>query len=171
LEPDGIPMVAKMETQYRIDKDSGEKREEEEPAPPKIKKTTRKKQDIEKQDIEKQDIEKQYIENPGQLNTKVLNTKESITKELNTKEEEEENTPSKAKKITRHKHGEYNNVLLSDKDLKKLRSEFFNNYGYSKNSENNGYRETSENNENNGNCRTGSESSITILVTSLLSSI
>ena len=46
-----------------------------------------------------------------------LSTKESSTKESSTKE-------SSTKKETRHKYGEYENVLLSDTDLEKLKSEF-----------------------------------------------
>lgn len=46
-----------------------------------------------------------------------LSTKESSTNKPNTKE-------SSTKRETRHKYGEYTNVLLSDTDLEKLKAEF-----------------------------------------------
>lgn len=50
------------------------------------------------------------LENGPQLSTKEQSTKESTTKE--------------SKRETRHKYGEYSNVLLSDTDLAKLKAEF-----------------------------------------------
>lgn len=60
------------------------------------------------------------FENPNLVNSNLgnepqLNTKEQSTKESTTKE---------SKKETRHKYGEYQNVLLSDTDLEKLKAEF-----------------------------------------------
>lgn len=46
-----------------------------------------------------------------------LSTKEQSTNELNTKQ-------SSTKKETRHKFGEYENVLLTDSDIEKLKAEF-----------------------------------------------
>ena len=43
-------------------------------------------------------------------------------------EEDRVLSQSKSKKPARHKHGEYNNVLLSDEDFEKLKSEFPNDY-------------------------------------------
>ncbi len=62
------------------------------------------------------------FENPNLVNSNLgnepqLSTKEQSTKEPNTKE-------SSTKKEPRHKYGEYSNVLLSDSDLAKLKSEF-----------------------------------------------
>ena len=62
------------------------------------------------------------FENPNLVNSNLgnepqLNTKEQSTNKPNTKE-------SSTKKETRHKYGEYSNVLLSDTDLEKLKAEF-----------------------------------------------
>lgn len=51
-----------------------------------------------------------------------LSTKEQSTNELNTKQ-------SSTKRETRHKYGEYSNVLLSDTDLEKLKTEFPDEWG------------------------------------------
>ena len=40
----------------------------------------------------------------------------------------EESLPNKKAKVVRHKHGEYDNVLLSDEELEKLKSEFPNDW-------------------------------------------
>lgn len=58
--------------------------------------------------------------NEPQLSTKQQSTNKQNTKELITKKETELIT----KKETRHKYGEYSNVLLSDTDLAKLKAEF-----------------------------------------------
>lgn len=60
------------------------------------------------------------FENPNLVNSNLgnepqLNTKEQSTNKPTTKE---------SKKETRHKYGEYSNVLLSDTDLAKLKAEF-----------------------------------------------
>lgn len=62
------------------------------------------------------------FENPNLVNSNLgngpqLSTKEQSTKEPNTKE-------SSTKKETRHKFGEYKNVLLTDSDMQKLQEEF-----------------------------------------------
>ena len=55
-------------------------------------------------------LENPNLENPNLGNEPQLNTKESNTKE--------------SKREPRHKYGEYQNVLLSDTDLEKLKAEF-----------------------------------------------
>lgn len=72
----------------------------------------------EKQLVEKQGVENLGVENLGVENVRQLSTKESSTDKSNTKES---NTK---KKEPRHKYGEYQNVLLSDTDLEKLKNEF-----------------------------------------------
>lgn len=62
------------------------------------------------------------FENPNLANSNLgiepqLSTKEQSTKGQSTKE-------SSTKKETRHKYGEYKNVLLSDSDMQKLQAEF-----------------------------------------------
>lgn len=62
------------------------------------------------------------FENPNLVNSNLgnepqLSTKEQSTNKPNTKE-------SSTKRETRHKYGEYSNVLLSDTDLAKLKAEF-----------------------------------------------
>lgn len=62
------------------------------------------------------------FENPNLVNSNLgnepqLSTKEQSTNKPNTKE-------SSTKGETRHKYGEYSNVLLSDTDLAKLKAEF-----------------------------------------------
>ena len=70
-----------------------------------------------KQEVGKQGVENLGVENLGVENVRQLSTKESSTNESNTKE-------SSTKKETRHKYGEYQNVLLSDTDVEKLQAEF-----------------------------------------------
>lgn len=65
-----------------------------------------------KQGIENLPLESQQVENQAQLSTEEPSTNESNTKESSTKKE------------TRHKYGEYSNVLLSDTDMEKLQAEF-----------------------------------------------
>lgn len=65
-----------------------------------------------KQGIENLPLESQQVENQAQLSTEESSTNESNTKESSTKKE------------TRHKYGEYKNVLLSDTDMEKLQAEF-----------------------------------------------
>ena len=60
-----------------------------------------------------QHTENPCTENPPQLNTNKLNTKELNTKELNTNKYKQ-----------KHRYGSYNNVLLSDEEMDKLKSEF-----------------------------------------------
>lgn len=62
-------------------------------------------------------FENQSLANASLGNQPQLNTKEQSTNKPNTKE-------SSTKRETRHKYGEYSNVLLSDTDLAKLKSEF-----------------------------------------------
>lgn len=66
------------------------------------------------------------FENPNLVNSNLgnepqLSTKQQSTNKPNTKE-------SITKKETRHKYGEYSNVLLSDTDLAKLKAEFPNDW-------------------------------------------
>ena len=90
------------------------------------------KQGVENQPLEIQPIEIQEVENPGQLNIDKLNTEGSITNESITDEEvgTDINAPTtspgkgKKEKPVRHKYGEYQHVLLSDEDIKKLKAEY-----------------------------------------------
>lgn len=66
-------------------------------------------------------FENPNLVNPNLGNEPQLNTKEQSTNKSNTKE-------SSTKKEMRHKYGEYSNVLLSDTDLAKLKSEFPNDW-------------------------------------------
>ena len=61
--------------------------------------------------FENQSLDNSNLENRPQLTTKESNTNKSTTK-----------------KAIRHKHGEYQNVLLSDTDFAKLKSEFPNDW-------------------------------------------
>lgn len=58
--------------------------------------------------------------NEPQLSTKESSTNKPTTKELST----DKPTTKESKRETRHKYGEYQNVLLSDSDMEKLKSEF-----------------------------------------------
>lgn len=64
------------------------------------------KQEGEKQGVENLGVEIQPVENQTQLITKELNTKKSITKDRD--------------KAPKHKHGEYQHVLLTDEQYEKL---------------------------------------------------
>lgn len=57
-------------------------------------------------------LDKSNWDNEPQLSTKEQSTNESSTNKSSTKKE------------TRHKYGEYSNVLLSDSDMEKLKTEF-----------------------------------------------
>jgi hypothetical protein len=57
-------------------------------------------------------LDKSNLDHEPQLSTKQQSTEEQSTKESSTKRE------------TRHKYGEYKNVLLSDSDMEKLKTEF-----------------------------------------------
>lgn len=57
-------------------------------------------------------LDKSNLDYEPQLSTKQQSTEEQSTKESSTKRE------------TRHKYGEYKNVLLTDSDLEKLKTEF-----------------------------------------------
>jgi len=61
-------------------------------------------------------LDKSNLDYEPQLSTKEQSTNQSSTKESSTKRE------------TRHKYGEYENVLLSDSDMKKLKDEFPNDW-------------------------------------------
>lgn len=74
------------------------------------------KQEGEKQEVENLPLENQAVENQVQLNTNILNTKE-----LNIKEYKE-----KYKKESKSKYGEYQNVLLTDKEYYKLCEDYNN---------------------------------------------
>lgn len=74
------------------------------------------KQEGEKQEVENLPLEIQAVENQAQLNTNILNTKE-----LNIKEYKE-----KYKKESKSKYGEYQNVLLTDKEYYKLCEDYNN---------------------------------------------
>jgi hypothetical protein len=73
------------------------------------------KQTVEKQGVENLPVEILPVENQGQINTNRVNTEKVNTKRENTK-------------YIRHKYGEYNNVLLTDEDMEKLKAEFPNDY-------------------------------------------
>lgn len=57
-------------------------------------------------------LDKSYLDYEPQLSTKEQSTEELSTKKQSTKRE------------TRHKYGEYSNVLLTDSDMQKLKEEF-----------------------------------------------
>ena len=67
-------------------------------------------------DIENEDIENLDIENKAQLNTKEINTKQENTKQYK----------EKYKKESKSKYGEYQNVLLTDKEYYKLCEDYNN---------------------------------------------
>lgn len=60
--------------------------------------------------------------NPNLVNSNLDNEPQLSTKEQSTKGQS--NKESSTKKETRHKYGEYKNVLLSDSDMEKLKAEF-----------------------------------------------
>lgn len=60
------------------------------------------------------------FENPNLVNSNLGNGPQLSTKESSTNK----STTKESKKETRHKYGEYQNVLLSDSDLEKLQAEF-----------------------------------------------
>lgn len=64
------------------------------------------------------------FENPNLVNSNLGNEPQLNTKEQST----DKPTTKESKKETRHKYGEYSNVLLSDTDLAKLKSEFPNDW-------------------------------------------
>lgn len=72
---------------------------------------------FEKAQTGKQEVENLGVENLGVENVRQLSTNESSTDESSTDE-------SNTKRKTRHKYGEYKNVLLSDTDMEKLQAEF-----------------------------------------------
>ncbi len=81
---------------------------------------------LEKPALEKPDMEKPALENMGLYkDTKVLSTKKQNTKVSSTKREREK-TPSANAEATPapHNYGEYQNVRLSDSDIRKLQTEF-----------------------------------------------
>ena len=97
------------------------------------------KQEVEIQDEEKQEVEIQGVENqpleilplendPLYKDTNKLNTNNKNTNISNKDNREKERMRSQTnkgkKKPARHKYGEYQNVLLSDDDMEKLKNEF-----------------------------------------------
>lgn len=64
------------------------------------------------------------FENPNLVNSNLGNEPQLSTKEQST----DKPTTKESKKEPRHKYGEYSNVLLSDSDLAKLKSEFPNDW-------------------------------------------
>lgn len=72
---------------------------------------------LKNEDIENEDIENLDIGNEAQLNNKELSNKE-----LNNKEYKENNK----KKEPKHKYGEYQNVLLTEKEYNKLTEDYVN---------------------------------------------
>lgn len=60
------------------------------------------------------------FENPNLVNSNLVNEPQLSTKQQSTNRP----TTKESKKETRHKYGEYSNVLLSDTDLAKLKAEF-----------------------------------------------
>ena len=65
-----------------------------------------------------------HFENPNLVNSNLGNEPQLSTKESSTNRP----TTKESKRETRHKYGEYSNVLLSDTDLAKLKSEFPNDW-------------------------------------------
>lgn len=65
------------------------------------------------------------FENPNLVNSNLGNEPQLSTKESSTNE----STTKESKKEPRHKYGEYQNVLLSDTDLEKLKTEFPTDWG------------------------------------------
>lgn len=61
-----------------------------------------------------------HFENPNLVNSNLGNEPQLSTKESSTNK----STTKESKRETRHKFGEYENVLLSDSDLQKLKAEF-----------------------------------------------
>lgn len=70
--------------------------------------------DVDFPDVDGSDVEDSHLEKPQQLSTKVSSTKESSKNA----------SPSKAVPDVKHRHGEYGNVLLTDAELDKLKTEF-----------------------------------------------
>lgn len=60
------------------------------------------------------------FENPNLVNSNLGNGPQLSTKESSTNK----STTKESKRETRHKYGEYSNVLLSDSDMQKLQAEF-----------------------------------------------
>lgn len=60
------------------------------------------------------------FENPNLVNSNLGNEPQLSTKEQSTNKQ----TTKESKRETRHKYGEYQNVLLSDSDMEKLKTEF-----------------------------------------------
>lgn len=91
---------------------------------------------LEKKRISQREYMREYREKQKQLSCKTnskANSKANVSRpDIDIEEEREEeldieiiSKPSKAKKPTKHKYGEYQNVLLTDDELAKLKEEFF----------------------------------------------
>lgn len=68
------------------------------------------------------------IQNGYNLDTQVRLGKDSLDKERIVEDSIVDDSPASLTKPTRHKYGMYNNVLLSDEDMQKLRDEFPHDY-------------------------------------------
>lgn len=69
------------------------------------------------------------FENPNLVNSNLVNSNLGNEPQLSTKESSTNKpTTKESKKETRHKYGEYSNVLLTDSDLAELKSEFPNDW-------------------------------------------
>ena len=77
-------------------------------------------QPLENQDIENQEVESQAFENPhAYINTNKLNTNKLNTNKLNTNKQSTNKQNTKelnTNKESKHKYGEYQHVLLTDKE-------------------------------------------------------
>ena len=72
----------------------------------------------------KPDTEESYTEKPCTDNPLQINKDKTSTERTNT----EKNNKRESKLPVRHRHGQYQNVLLSDEEMEKLKKEFPNDY-------------------------------------------
>lgn len=79
-------------------------------------------------DCEWEIYETPQVENPNMESARLEIVNNKVLKETSTKEENTEYISPHAKKLVKHKHGEYQNVLLTDEDLSKLKAEFPNDW-------------------------------------------
>lgn len=75
-------------------------------------------------DCEWEVYETPQLENPNMGTARLEIADNKVLKEESTKESTTEENTQKPKKPERHRHGEYQNVLLTDDDLSKLQAEF-----------------------------------------------
>ncbi len=89
-----------------------------------LKKQDLKKQDLEKQGVEIQGVEIQGVEIQGVENQGQLNKDITITEGINTDLLNTEYIRKEKKQQQKHKYGEYGRVLLTDKELEKLKADY-----------------------------------------------